>query len=330
MLRILSQTNLDTTMFIGADEPNYKIVGLNLGLFEKGFICEGMGAIATTFMNDGTKDIEGLRTRFTKSNNQFSASHSNRYANRYQQKTFFKRKTNIDNTIMELTVSNVSNRFHTEISLRITPSPQDCQTLLDYDIVSKYSKHVKTTETMTILPEIRTNIDLKADDFNPKKSEDIEAAKLHLDAAVVKTKEFEENFKYLYPLLVLRNFSGINNLTMQKISLSEFDKFSRVSEIIGEVSIPTKDARTQFIELCDIFKNNTVLPKLKANNFEFRKEGGYLSVSLFGIQLIREENFKHFKYLDHPSINFCADYLDISKTLNTIETKISKEIFTRI
>lgn len=331
MLTVLSQTNLDTTMFIGNDEPNYKIVGLNLGLLKKGYHCDGVGATATTFAQDAQGiNIEGLRTRFTKTENTYNGHYG--YGHRYNNspaKTFFKRKINNENSQIELIISNVSSRYQYEIALRVIPSAEDRKTLLDFDIVSKYSRHIKTLEGMTILPTIKTTLNIKSDDFKPK-PEDEESAKLHLDSAVARTKEFEENFRLLYPLLVLRNFAGVSNTTGQEISLAEFDKFSRFGEMISDISIPAKAAKKQFIELCDIFKNNKVLPKLKANNFEFRNEREYIFVSLFGVQMIKEKNLNHFKYFDHPGINFCADYLDKTRTFDTIEAKISKEIFTRI
>jgi len=333
MLQVLSQTNLDTTLFIGNDEPNFKLVGLNLGLLKKGYHCEGTGAIATTFMVDATgKNIEGLRTRFTKTEG--SQAHDPRY--RYSSyknsaaRSFFKRKTITDFTATELTISRGVRSNRTEITLRVTPSSEDRKKLLDFDIISRYSKHIKTTEEMAILPNLQSSVEINNDDFKTKTDEQEETAKIHMDSAVARTKEFEENFKHLYPLLVLRNFTGVSNSTIQQITLSEFDKFSRQIGIFEQVSIPTKCARKKFIEICEIFRDNNVLTKLKANNFEFNKNNKHLMVSFFGIELFNEENFKHFQYFDHPSINFCADYLDKSRTFNTVEAKISKEIITRI
>ncbi len=333
MLQVLSQTNLDLTMFIGNDEPNFKLVGLNLGLLKKGFHCDGTGAIATTFMPDSNgKNIEGLRTRFTKTEGPQAYDPRYRYSSYKSSsaRSFFKRKMTTDLTATELTISRGLRSNRTEITLRIVPSSEDRKKLLDVDIISRYSRHIKTTEDMAVLPNIQSSVEINNDDFKTKTDEQEEAAKLHMDSAVARTKEFEESFKYLYPLLVLRNFTGTSNSTIQQISLAEFDKFSRQLGIFEEVSIPTKCARKKFIEICEIFRDNKVLTKLKANNFEFNKNNKHLMVSFFGIQLVNEENFKHFQYFDHPGINFCADFLDKSRTFDTVETKISKEIITRI
>jgi hypothetical protein len=326
MLQVLSQTNLDLTMFIGNDEPTFKIAGLNLGLFKKGYHCEGTGAIATTFMSDPYgKHIEGLRTRFTKTEN--ARYHHSRYS---QSRSHFKRKVNVENTLIDLTVSRgIKRNGKVEVSVRIVPSDEDRKKLLENDIVSKYSRHIKTSEEMVIIPVFNSSVDVNSNDFFPKTEEE-ESANLHLDTIVARVKDFEESHKHLYPFLVMRNFTGLSNSTHQEISLAEFDKFTRQISIIEDVSIPTKCARKKFIEICDIFKNNNVLTKLKANNFEFCKTSKGLAIEFFGIQLVNEEEFKHFQYFDHPGINFCADYLDKSKTFDIVEAKISKEIITRI
>lgn len=330
MFQILSQTNLDTTLLISNDEPNYKLVGLNLGLLKKGYHCEGIGAISTTFVPDlNGKNIEALRTRFTKYNpgHQYSS-----YNRNLVETSFFKRKTITNSTEMELIVSRGIRSTGTEVSLRIVPSLEDRKKLLDLDIVSKYSRHIKTTEEMVVLPDVRSSVKIINDKFRTETDKQEAAAKLHMDSVVARTKEFEENFKYLYPLLVLRNFTGMSNSVIQQISLAEFDRFSRQLGIFKEVSIPAKCARKKFIEICEIFRDNNVLTKLRANNFEFSKNYGRkrLTVSFFGIQLINEENFKHFQYFDHPGINFCADFLDKSRTFDTVEAKISREIIARI
>jgi hypothetical protein len=317
-------------MFIGHDEPTSKILGLNLGLLKKGFRCDGTGAITTTFMPDSyDRNVEGIRVRFTKTEQrQISSSRYSKYSS--NNRSFFKRVTNIENTKTELTISRgVRHNGKTEISIRVTPSIEDRKKLFDIDIVSRYSRHIRTTEDITILPTIQSSADVNDDNLSPKPEEE-ESAKLYLDTIVTRAKEFDDSFKYIYPFLVMRNFTGISNTTLQQISLAEFDKFNRQMDIIHEVSIPSNCARKNFIEICDIFKNNNVLTKLKANNFEFRKDRNNLLVDFFGVTLINEENFKVFQYFDHPGINFCADFLDKSRTFNIVEAKISKEIITRI
>lgn len=320
MIKILSQTNLDLTMFLGDDESFHKITGLNFALLKKGYFCEGTGAISASSITEDGRPHIGLRVRFTKS------ERSNR-----SEKSFFKRITNTDNIIELKLTKGLRYNKKTELNIRVTPSDRDRARLLESNVISRYSRHVATTREVTKIPEITTSTDLKEEDFRPKTDEEKVASDIHLDTAVSRVKEFEEKYKYLYPLLMIRNFTGVNSNTIHDMSLAEFDKFGRQIETIQEVSIPTNCARNKFIELCDIFKSNKVLNNLKANNFEFRKEhSDLLVVEFFGVEMVKETNFKNFKYFDHPGINFCADYLDKSRTFDIIEAKISKEIITRI
>ena len=323
MIKVLSQTNLDLVMFIGDNEIYSKIVGLNFGLLKKGFYCEGVGSISSSSITEDNANHIGLRVRFTK---------TTRPGHKSIENSFFKRKTNIDNTEIEMKLSKgVKYNKKTEITFRVTPSNADCVRLLENDILSNYSRHIKTTRDMATLPDITTSADIKEEDFRPKTDEEKVAGDLHLDTVVTRVKEFEENYKHLYPLLMMRNFTGISNTTTHDMSLAEFCKFSKQVNVIKEVSIPTICARKKFIELCDIFKNNKVLTTLKANNFEFRKDhSNSLIIEFFGVSMVKETGFNHFKYLDHPGINFCADYLDKSRTFDIVEAKISKEIITRI
>ena len=104
----------------------------------------------------------------------------------------------------------------------------------------------------------------------------------------------------------------------------------KYGNIFDHTAYPSKNAKNQFIELCEIFNNNNVLKKLKANGLEFIKDLKRLKIELFGIQIINVLDLLKFKYLDHPGINFCADFLDKSNTFGIIEAKMSKEIISRI
>jgi hypothetical protein len=325
MLQILSQTNLDLIVFIGNDEPDYKVVALNLGLFKKGYRCDGVGAITKNVMHNHIgQEVEGYRTRFTKSEEYRNYS---QYGTHHRvSRSFFRRNfLNKNSNAINLSISRGIHSNNVEINYEITPSPQDNEDMLTSDIISKYSNHVKLSKNTSILPNIYAQLDIHGDDFKVD-----ETAELHIDIAVNRVREFENNFLKLYPLLVLRNFTGMSNSSKQKISLIDFGKILKYDRILEEVSIPARAARNKFIELCEIFNNNTVLTKLKANNFEFLKNSNRLIITLFGIQLINEEKFKFFKYFDHPGINFCADFLDKSKTFDSVESKISREIITRI
>ena len=324
MLKIINQTNLDIILFISDDEPLSRITELVLGLLKKRYICEGIGATIETVMTDNDKNIKGLRARFTKSTHK-------QYAYRGLNSSYFKRNVNDNETMVQLNILSGTTFKRTEVIIRVTPSPKDCKLLLNTDIISRYSRHVKTIEDMTILPTIVVHTDIDDRDIRPTVPEKEEASEIHIDTIISRIKEFENNFKYLYPCLSLRNFYGNTKQEVQKMSLFEFHKFNKQIDILEQVSIPTNYSRQKFIDLCEIFKNNNILTKFKANNFEFRKNfGNYITVSFFGIPMIYETEFKVFKYFDHPSIDFCADFLDKSKTFDILEAKLSKEIITRI
>lgn len=335
MLKVVSQTNLDTIIFIGDDEPTYKITGLILGLFKKGFCCEGRGATTTTFMMDQDgNSINGIRVRFSKITSTVSQS----YRRFSAQRSYFKRQiTNSSGTTFILDITKGINfRDKATISINATPSEEEQRKLFVNNILSKYSRHIKCTNDLIKLPPIISTADINDSDLLTASKESIldekekEMSKIRLDTIVTRVQNLEENYQYLYPVLSMRVLSGREDMTKQPISLAEFDKFSKQIDVIKEVSIPSNDARNKLIELCNIFSKNNVLQKLKANNFEFVKISDDLIINFFGIPIIREHDFRVFKYFDHPGINFCADYLDKTKTFDIIEAKISKEIITRI
>jgi hypothetical protein len=127
---------------------------------------------------------------------------------------------------------------------------------------------------------------------------------------------------------MLKNFSG--EVGEHQTTFSEFERFSKYSDMIKDIKIPSDDARRKFIELCEIFRLNNVIKNIKVNNFELIRNDGCLKIRLFGITIAIMSNLKHFLYFDHPGINFVADFIDKNDMLNNIEAKISKEIFTRI
>lgn len=325
MLKILSQTTTDTVLFIGDDEPLSKVVGLNLGLLKKNYIIDSLGALQTTSLSEGYNEYVGLRARFTKSRVQ-----RNSYSS-----SLFKRITmdQDKNTRFELKITKGIRIYDRAcVYINLSPAEADIRSLLTNDIISKYSRHIKTTEDMCKLPEMLFTTDVSNEDINPKTEEHEEESKRHLDITIARIQFFEKNYKQIYPLMMLKNFSGSGLGIQHEISLAEFIKIDRYMNLINETTIPTTCARKKFIEICQIFKNNNVLPKFKANNFEFIKSPNKnsLLVKVFGIPVFEETKFEHFRYLDHPAINFCADFLDRSRLFDPVEAKISKEIITRI
>ena len=334
MLNLISQTNLDTIFFIGNDETHTKVAALNLGLLKKGYRCEGTGSTQSTFMLDPktNQNCDGLRVRFTKSETEGGYKYSN---HRYQtsNRHYFKRKLTdliLNTTPSILTISRGLNHYKTEIQIKVFPNKTDSALLIDNNILERYSRHIRMNEAMAILPELTCSLDVVNTDFSPTTEEEIEQSKQHLDTAVARVKTFEENYQNLYPLLMMKNISEKIPSRNHEMSLAEFDKFSRLSEIINKVTIPTYAAKKRFIELCEIFKNNNVLSKFKGNNFEFIKDYKSLTIKFCGISLFNDMNISHFQYFDHPGVNFCADFLDKTRTFDIIEAKITKEIITRI
>ncbi len=322
MIDIISQTNVDTILFIGHDEPHHKIVALNLGLIKKGYSCGGVGSISQVLHN-GTN---GIRVRFTKSEKQYNKRDVSLFRQIIQD------PTNPSGKLRELSVSKSIHRYsNVTVDLKIHPQSTDIDIINETDPFSKFSQHIQTTKEMYVLPEIQATAELDNRDFADYMPEDNEiVAKQHMDTLIVRIKTFEENYKILYPILTMKFFANANYQLPHIMKLTNFDKIIRYAEVLKCVNYPSKSAKNQFIELCEIFKNNNVLRKLKANGLEFIKDSKRLTIEFFGIQIINVLDLLKFKYLDHPGINFCADFLDKSNTFGIIEAKMSKEIISRI
>ena len=322
MLQIVSQTNLDTVIFMSDDTPMYQVVGLNLGLLKKKFLCIGTeGLNRSSKLIDG-KYYDGLQARFTKSN---STSYNRYSANR----TFFKRVVKDDekHETMHLTIANMYRHLdNISIQMKLNTPLKADQGVISQ--VEKLSSHVKISERLQNLCDINLSSNIPLINKNIKTSEEEEELKNTMDLAVYKTKVFEENYRAMYPLLVLKNFSGESG--EHHTTFSEFERFNKYSNMIKDVEKPSEDARRKFIELCEIFRLNKVIKNIKVNNFEVIQQDDYLKIRLFGITIAITTNLKHFLYFDHPGINFVADFIDKNDMLNNIEAKISKEIFTRI
>jgi len=229
---------------------------------------------------------------------------------------------------MHLTIANMYRHLdNISIQMKLNTPMKADQGVISQ--VEKLSSHVKISERMQNLCDINLSSNIPLINKNIKTSEEEEELKNTMDLAVYKTKVFEENYRAMYPLLVLKNFSGEGggeHLT----TFSEFERFNKYSNMIKDVEKPSEDARRKFIELCEIFRLNKVIKNIKVNNFEVIQQDDYLKIRLFGITIAITTNLKHFLYFDHPGINFVADFIDKNDMLNNIEAKISKEIFTRI
>lgn len=321
MLQVVSQTNLDTVIFISDDAPMSQVVALNLGLFKKKFLCVGTeGLIRSSKLING-QYYDGLQARFTKSN---STSYNRYSANR----TFFKRVVKDDekNETMQLTISNAYRHLdNINIDIKLNTPIKTDQTIIDQ--MQKLTRHSIITEQMQKLCDINISSNVSFINKNTGKLEEDEM-KDTMDLIVYKTKIFEENYKTIYPLLMLKNFSG--DKREYETTLSEFERLDKYSDMIKDIGMPTIDARRKFIELCEIFRLNNIIKNIKVNNFELIQNSGCLKIKLFGITMAIMSNAKHFLYFDHPGVNFVADFIDKNNMLNNIEAKISKEIFIRI
>lgn len=125
-----------------------------------------------------------------------------------------------------------------------------------------------------------------------------------------------------------RNLSNIEN-----ISLNEVAKIKPHLNALKESKIPNKVTRKKFIELCQIMKDNKIIENLKMNMISFNKsrvDFKTISCKFSGFEIFNERQFERYLYLDHPGINFIADFLDKADLLDTLEARISKEILTKI
>lgn len=312
MIKVISQAPL--TIFIGDDEPSFNIIKLNLGLFVKGYY---EGAITDSREQDSNGNlIPGRKIEFTK---QLHAS-----TLQYNSPYFFTRKTNTPLLSTQLVVSKMSRVI--DVSLTIE-SFDDNDFNVPANIISRCSRHVEIPKDTTLkFPSISCTVEMR--NFN---LEDKSKILKFADHTVDVFKDFEQNFKHLYPILILRNFLySQSRLSKITIPSSTVEKILKHYKIIENISMPIKSARDRFIEICEIFQNNKAVYKLKAKNVKFVKYPSRLLVYLLGILIIDEKEFGHFRYFDHPAINFCADYLDKSGSFDSIESKISNEIITRM
>jgi len=320
MLQIVSQTNLDTVIFMSDDTPMSQIVALNLGLLKKKFLCVGTdGLIRSSKLIDG-KYYDGLQARFSKSNLASHHSHN---------RTFFKRIVRDDEKqeTMQLTIANVYRHLdNVSIQIRLnTPTKADQNVVSQIQNLFRHSTLSEKTQNLCDII-ISSNISFINNMMTSKEETELKDT---IDLTVYKIKVFEENHRAIYPLLMLQNFSGEGGGEHQT-TFSEFERFTKYSDMIKDIKTPSYDARKKFIDLCEIFRLNNVIKNIKVSNFELIRNGDCLKIRLFGITLAVTFNLKHFLYFDHPGINFVADFINKNDMLNNIEAKISKEIFTRI
>lgn len=329
MIDIVSQNNLDVTFFISNDEPSFKVAALVLGLMKKGYTCDGESAAIPITKTYGNEILTGIRTRFTKQ--KYSDLEYSRY---HRPRSVFKRIIYDNNeTVFKFSITKgiAFNKINSEI--RISPSEMDKNNIINNTIMSRYSRHLNVNDLKISIPQITSQYNIQ-DNIDSYHDNDRELLDKQINMGIIRFKEIENNFRVIFPCLAISNITKAPSPN-QSITFAEFEKLLKHKDVIDNVTIPSTYTRNRFIDLCNIFKNNKVIDKLKSNNFEFRKVSTYnrqtkLNVSFFGITMISDSEFEVFRYFDHPGINFCADFLDKTGTLDKVEANMSKEIIAGI
>jgi len=320
MIQIISQTNLDTVLFISDSAPTFQVAALNLGLIQKGFICNGNESIMPSLRLIKGQYHRGIQVRFTKMDNRSS---------RYVTRSLFKRsiKNEIGENVKLVIMNTYKGKSAATISIELTP-PDNISTILNEQYLNKFSNHVTFNEVIKKVPNISISSTIEMNNHTNITDSERAELKNSTDTTVYRMKIFEEKHHELYPLLIMKRFSGDTwNHTM---TFAEFERFDKYLHVIKDCSFPTNTARRKFIELCEIFRLNTILKSIKVNNLEFTRQNNCLRIKLFGITLAHELKLKRFLYFDHPGINFVADFVDKTNMFSSIEAKIGKEVFIRI
>lgn len=311
MIEIVNQNKLDTLLFIANDTPPSKLIGINLGLMKKGYTCTGMDSITKSSYLSGQQYYDGIKVRYTKTRESRRNFHFNL-------KNVTEDSETISTVITELFGRGI------DVSLEITPSIR----FVNCEIIRRFSQHLILNDSFRTLPRLRIaeRVNILPQNLQPIDKSDSDE---HLiDQLIYKLKIFEENYHNIYPLLILQNFASTEYV--QRISLTNCEKIIQFSNMLSKLSIPPFETRKKFIDICQIFKDNKVINRIKVNNLEFVKDDSCLNVSLFSIKLVQEVELKRFLFFDHPGINLLTDYINKYNLFDNIEAKMAKEIFIRI
>lgn len=321
MIQVEQKQTIDNivTIFVSDDEPLYKYAALFLKMLQKNY----------TTGRDRVEDISPI----------FNVEH-NCYGNRIK----FYRTANAlnDYSYMTVKMSKTSQNDQLEgqmlFKIRNQGGYMDCKYEIlfsdDYGknppiILKQYSRNMNTSKLF--FPKIVADIEFRNDSSKQKKSDEDNMS--YFDDIINKLIFFENNIKTTKTLGLLSSFCE-PEVGLIKIKIREFAKLNKYSSIIDQIGMPTQKSRNRLLELCTILKTSNIIELLKIGVLTFIKNNlatsMTLKIKLSNFTLVHEKNFNYFKYLDHPGINFLADFLDKANLFDAVEARISKEIMTKM
>jgi len=296
-MKIITQTNNNINIFIPASTQTYQLLDLCLGLLQKKFFC-----------SDQIDVNGGTNVQFTKIN---SLTKIRNY--------MFQRKVYNENEIINFSLIKFKDKFTCTIKI----SPIKIQQKI-HDLIQNFLNDLTSSEK--VLKEIQPIIIKSSISFIFDDESDKENLKL-INNIVQKVKLVEENYTRIYKLIALQYLSKID--AASHFQLNEMEKFIK-NELINNINPSSKETRKKFIELCQLFKSNKLINKIKVNNIDFELKINKLKIKIFGITIIIINDIKHTLYFDHIGVNFIIDFIDKNNLISNIERKISTEVFTRM
>lgn len=304
-----NQINNSVTMFISDDEPLYKYSAIFVKMLQQNYITgqDSQNDISNAIYSQN--NIAGKRIKFYKVHHAIS---SYSFLNTNTAKFDFK------NSLKLLSTNHRGNiTFKYDITFN--------ENLTDLSL-EKYSKNMISIQSS--FPKIEASIDFDNKVLLPTEED-------KLTNILGKMMFFEQHYEKIKIFCHLTAFCNHDNTF--KMNLREFSKLNKYISFIDQIGKPTNSARRQFLELCAILKDNKIIDNLKINMLTFNKIKQYgsdnlstLKIKFLNFPIIHEKTFGRFNYLDHPGINFLADFLDKAGLLDIVEARISKEILTKI
>ena len=310
--------NKTVTIFISSDEPLYKYAAFFIKMLQKNYVTglDGKPDVNSAF--NSTYNCYGNRIKFYESRNNAISE--------YSYLTIQTTKRNEQNQLEEslkLKLRNQRNNFDIQYLIDFTNSSNNTS----INMLNIFSKNMPINQIS--FPKIESTLNFNSaaiyqnnEEYNP-----------YADKIINELIFFESHYDKTKLLGTLSSFCESTSDTI-KINLRQFTKLSKFIPFIEQIKYPSNKSRNRLIENCSIFKMNKVLETLKNGILTFTKMGAgsntSLKVKLLNFTLFHEQNFNRFKYLDHPGINFLADFLDKTNQFDILEARISKEILTRI
>ena len=335
MIEITKQTNLDVNFFISQDEPFYKILSLYIGMLKKDYLLVNNSPFIRSSNSNGDT------INFTKFD-------SNKHSRNHQQpvkRTITVIDNNNDINITQKIVITKPHRWQSaalQVSYEMTSQNSNSSNL-----IQKYSSDLNISKLNLKMPKIKYQIELPMDQIiedstaknvalkpsgtsSPQPITEIDDNNLNINLGRIKF--FEENWKRISPVFLMVNFCHNPAPIQITQDIKDFAKLNKYINTIEETSIPTNEAKRKFLDLCSLFKKNTVVNMIKISNLTFNKNDytNSLKIKLTNLDIAHEKSFDVYNYIDHPGLNFLSDFLDRTRLFDIVEAKISKEIITRI